>query len=367
MKAKIRIGVSILIISVIFLPNLVLANDRYLEDPPQSGTYASFENLVARNNCVINPGISVTFIAPQKIFLSPGFRIKSGGRLSARIEATDTDQDGLFDWWELAHFQLLTWAPDDDPDGDGINNIAEYQSGTDPGEYHTDHDGDGLLDWWEATHFTNLDQGADDDPDGDGYTNGQEQQLGFDPTLTDKDLYLYGALNSGDYPSAANIIALGSCVIPAGSRVTLKANFDNYFKPGFRVQAGSRLVVKAMDNDGLSNKCEMQYFGTLEQGPNDDPDNDRLNNIAECTLGTNPALYVMDSDADDLPDWWEVDNFGYTLANHRNQDSDGDGVTNYVEFKLGANPAQKDLPGPGVHYEYDALGRLKKIYRIPAQ
>jgi hypothetical protein len=37
-----------------------------------------------------------------------------------------------------------------------------------------------------------------------------------------------------------------------------------------------------------------------------------------------------------------------------------------VEFSLGSNPTQDDLPGPGIHYEYDGLGRIKKIWRIPS-
>jgi hypothetical protein len=42
------------------------------------------------------------------------------------------------------------------------------------------------------------------------------------------------------------------------------------------------------DADGLPDAWEMQYFGTLAYGPNDDPDHDGLSNYQEYIAGTNP-------------------------------------------------------------------------------
>ncbi len=42
------------------------------------------------------------------------------------------------------------------------------------------------------------------------------------------------------------------------------------------------------DGDGLPDAWEMQYFGTLNYGPNDDPDHDGLSNYQEYLAGTNP-------------------------------------------------------------------------------
>jgi subtilisin family serine protease len=48
------------------------------------------------------------------------------------LNQTDVDGDGLPDAWELAHFGDLSFDGDDDPDGDGVDNAAEYARGTDP-------------------------------------------------------------------------------------------------------------------------------------------------------------------------------------------------------------------------------------------
>jgi len=44
----------------------------------------------------------------------------------------DTDHDGLLDDWEILQFGSLSMAADEDPDGDGADNFAEYAFGTNP-------------------------------------------------------------------------------------------------------------------------------------------------------------------------------------------------------------------------------------------
>lgn len=142
-----------------------------------------------------------------------------------------------------------------------------------------------------------------------------------------EDLYLAQPLVSGVYRSDGAIIAQDNCLVESSHQVLLLAGQQIVLKAGFHATAGSDF--KAM-------------IGDYTDIPQD-----------------------LDADCDGLPDWWEVRYFSDTLNSGSSNDTDGDGVMDSVEFKLGANPAENDLPGPGLHYEYDALGRINRIYRIP--
>ena len=182
------------------------------------------------------------------------------------------------------------------------------------------------------------------------------------------DVSLTGDLQTGTYTSTANLLTDGTCTVPAGQDVTFSAYFEVRLKPGFSVAAGGKFKAGIADDDGLSNLCEMTYFGNLDQGPNDDPDGDLVSNFQECAIiGSNPNSYDMDNDDDGLADWWELSYFADLTASSPNVDSDGDGVTDSVEFTIKSDPSVNDLPGPGIHYEYDDMGRIKKIWRIPRQ
>ena len=71
---------------------------------------------------------------------------------TAGDEDIDTDQDGLSDCWELQYWGNLYQGPNDDFDKDGLSNIEEYQSGTDP--KNPDTDGDGVLDGDDSDPLT---------------------------------------------------------------------------------------------------------------------------------------------------------------------------------------------------------------------
>jgi len=94
------------------------------------------------------------------------------------------------------------------------------------------------------------------------------------------------------------------------------------------------------DRDNLPDNWEIKYFGNLNYGKYDDPDNDGLSNLDEYNLSTDPT--DSDTDRDGLPDGWEAD---YNLdptdptgENGPEGDPDNDGYTNLEEYIGGSNP-----------------------------
>ncbi len=63
--------------------------------------------------------------------------------------ASDSDDDGLPDEWEMLHFGNLAQDPDGDPESDGLPNLQEFNRGTDPNV--SDSDGDGFSDQAEVS------------------------------------------------------------------------------------------------------------------------------------------------------------------------------------------------------------------------
>ncbi|MFQ5417532.1 MAG: FG-GAP-like repeat-containing protein, partial [Myxococcota bacterium] len=92
---------------------------------------------------------------------------------------SDTDGDGLLDGFEVNNGfdPLVPGEQSLDPDGDGLDNLAEQAAGADP--LSSDTDGDGLLDGAEVNlHGTDP---TNADTDGDGVDDGVEVAAGTNP------------------------------------------------------------------------------------------------------------------------------------------------------------------------------------------
>lgn len=96
----------------------------------------------------------------------------------------DTDADSMPDGWEQLHFGDLSRDGTADEDNDGLDDLQEFENGTDPN--NEDTDADGLADGNEVnTHGSDPN---DPDTDGDGLSDGDEvNTYGSDPNDPDTD------------------------------------------------------------------------------------------------------------------------------------------------------------------------------------
>ena len=129
-----------------------------------------------------------------------------GQGVGYELVTVDTDGDGIPDYWETLYGLDPFNASDawGDPDADGLDNLAEYRSGTNPAAADTDGDGypdyndrdtdksltygeqfddhDGMPSWWENLYGLNPRvYDASTDLDGDGWSNYSEYLAGTDP------------------------------------------------------------------------------------------------------------------------------------------------------------------------------------------
>ncbi len=317
----------------------------------------------------------------------------------------DSDDDSLPDYWENYYLSTLTNGATGDADGDGLSNLGEYWSGTDP---------------------------TNEDTDGDGIGDGQELAYGESPkasntysTLPFIELFetntvqlgfLHGQNNWTASPTNAaivqtNVVYEGSQALSYddnGSEVTSVRHLfactndiiwmEIYLKAeAAQMPTGTVEGAAAMlfDSDGHlvvydGSQSNGQEWVALTNAPTrTSEDWVRLTAMADYTqqkwlvcmdglpVATNLgfASYVedltaldlrggktysdnirlkleipddIDLDQDGMNDAWEIEHFGSAANGDPNGDDDSDGLSNLNEFGYLTDPNNADSDGDGL-------------------
>lgn len=201
-----------------------------------------------------------------------------------------------------------------------------------------DADDDGLPDWWELQMLGNLDAGAASDPDNDGLSLLEEYQLGDQPMVVD-DVQGGGLSRVGSavlaYADPTDSIRIDFSSDPEGVIETVNTDLilgDVVASPEVPlVVDGYRFVGWYLDGTRQTDAAGRALFD--------------LSLVPASSAGY-VARYVdqaEDSDADQLPDWWELHYLG-SLSESGSDDPDADGLSLSAEYHADYSPLVADQP-----------------------
>gem|GEM_PF-2145990 len=224
--------------------------------------------MVFDNDSIDGQNIDYNFISSNLSYLS---NLYGEGSNNIRLESPS------FKSITLKNFQLLPDSPC----------ISTGENGVTMGLYDglhnwTDSDGDGMPDWWETQYLTDcLNDDSLTDTDNDGLTNYHEFYLRLNPAMKDTDS---DGLGDG-YEIANNLDPL------------LKDTDGDGMPDGWELKYGLNPRANDADldkdSDGLNNFLEY-YYQTYPDNP--DSDSDGLTDKEENDLGTDPKLTDTDND-----------------------------------------------------------------------
>ena len=276
-------------------------------------------DLVTTTESIILPGEAVTsptIAQEQNGYRFTGWLTQPTGWMTEGIRQADPTGRALFD---------LEFTP-----SSSTIVQAKYVLET------LDSDSDGLPDWWELHYGGGLGATGDMDADGDGFTLSEEYQLGYHPLVAE-------TVNSGGLSHAGSAVLAYSDPIQSIS-IDFSSNPE-----GLITQQTTSLVVGDTVSAPTAPQAVNNYrfVGWYQDGTRQaDAAGRALFDLS--LLPTSSADYVAryldkaeDSDADGLPDWWELHYLG-VLTYSATDDPDTDGLDLALEYQSGYSPLVAD-------------------------
>ena len=167
-KGKTMKFIKVMLISyffVLLLTSTIFAEVKYdliLQNEIVTGDTVKYAHhtITVGPNYAVESGRAVTLRAGTEVTLKNGFHAKAGSKLLVQI-IVDSDSDGLPDQWEMDNFPALGLAtlPHGDNDSDGLTNLKEFETETDPNFTEADIDPPVIISAYPANGTTVATQG----------------------------------------------------------------------------------------------------------------------------------------------------------------------------------------------------------------